>query len=141
MLAEFQQALADLTASPDLCNRVRQDFEVLRRNYDLSEREWRRFCAEILGDAPGKGKQMTRKSRQRGGVLAWTVILVAAMALAYWMGGRERAERTAAKIDATPRAVLARGDLAADEQSNVEVFRASSPSVVNITTLQNATST
>jgi S1-C subfamily serine protease len=83
---------------------------------------------------------MTGKSSQRGGFLAWVVILVAAMAAAYWMGGRERAERALAKIDAAPRAVLARGDLAADEQANIEVFRTASPSVVNVTTLQNTSS-
>ena len=36
--------------------------------------------------------------------------------------------------DAQPRAVLARGELAADEQSTIELFRKASPSVVNITT-------
>ena len=34
-----------------------------------------------------------------------------------------------------PRAVTPRGDLAADEQSNIEIFRKASPSVVHITTL------
>ena len=83
---------------------------------------------------------MTGNSRQRGGVLAWVVILVAAMSLAYWMGGRERGERAVAKVEVAPRAVLARGDLAADEQVNIEVFKTTSPSVVNVTTLQNTSS-
>jgi hypothetical protein len=43
MLVEFQQALADLTASPELCIRVRRDPAILRRNYQLTEREWRRL--------------------------------------------------------------------------------------------------
>ncbi len=47
MLADFQQALADLTASPELCIRVRQDLDLLRRDYDLTEREWRRLCAIV----------------------------------------------------------------------------------------------
>ncbi len=37
--------------------------------------------------------------------------------------------------DAIPRAVLARGDLAADEQNTIEVFRSAAPSVVFITSI------
>ncbi len=37
--------------------------------------------------------------------------------------------------DAVPRAVLARGDLAADEQNTIEVFRSAAPSVVFITSI------
>ena len=37
--------------------------------------------------------------------------------------------------DATPRVVTARGDLAADEQATIELFRAASPSVVYITSI------
>ncbi len=47
MLADFQQALADLTASPELCVRARQDPEVLRRNYQLTEREWQRLVGIV----------------------------------------------------------------------------------------------
>jgi S1-C subfamily serine protease len=39
------------------------------------------------------------------------------------------------KPDATPRPVAARGTLAEDEQNNISVFKAVSPSVVHITTL------
>ena len=39
MLAEFQQALADMTASPELCSRVRADTSVLDTRYELSQRE------------------------------------------------------------------------------------------------------
>ena len=42
MLADFQQALADLTASPDLCQAVRDDERALR-GYDLGERERQRL--------------------------------------------------------------------------------------------------
>lgn len=44
MLADFQQALADLVASPALCNAVRADAAELAR-YRLSERERRRVLA------------------------------------------------------------------------------------------------
>ena len=87
-------------------------------------------------DRRARRKEMTGMSRQRGAILAWVAILVAAVALGLWFGGRD-GERAAPKVEVVPRAVLARGDLAADEQTNIEVFRTASPSVVHITTLQN----
>lgn len=42
MLADFQQALADVTASPDLCQAVRDDERALV-GYDLDERERQRL--------------------------------------------------------------------------------------------------
>jgi hypothetical protein len=45
MLADFQQALADLTASPELCNAVRRVEGALPRHYVLTERE----RARLLG--------------------------------------------------------------------------------------------
>lgn len=53
MLAEFQKALADLTASPELCRSVRRDPEVLRPQYDLTDLEWRR----LAGIAASKGME------------------------------------------------------------------------------------
>jgi hypothetical protein len=47
MLIDFQRALADLTASPPLCRLVRQQPEVLRERYDLTEREWRRLVGIV----------------------------------------------------------------------------------------------
>lgn len=47
MLVEFQQALADLTASPELCNEARQEPAMLRRRYALSEREWQRLVGIV----------------------------------------------------------------------------------------------
>ena len=47
MLAEFQQALADLTASPELCMRVRREPSVLREQYALTEREWKRLVGIV----------------------------------------------------------------------------------------------
>ncbi|MFT3718198.1 S1C family serine protease [Pseudorhodoferax sp.] len=40
-----------------------------------------------------------------------------------------------ARTDAAPRAIAPRGALSADEQNNIAVFKAASPSVVNITSL------
>lgn len=47
MLAEFQQALADLTASPELCISARKDASILRQRYDLTDREWRRLTGIV----------------------------------------------------------------------------------------------
>ena len=47
MLADFQQALADLTRSPALCYRVRQDPLALFKNYVLTEREWKRLVGIV----------------------------------------------------------------------------------------------
>ena len=50
MLADFQQALADLTARPDLCIAVRADVSVLRSRYTLTDREVRRLHAIACDD-------------------------------------------------------------------------------------------
>jgi len=47
MLVEFQQALADLVAAPDLCRQVRADPSELRQRYDLSEREYERLVKMV----------------------------------------------------------------------------------------------
>jgi hypothetical protein len=47
MLAEFQQALADLTASPELCVHVRKDPSLLRLRYNLTERESNRLLGIV----------------------------------------------------------------------------------------------
>jgi S1-C subfamily serine protease len=54
--------------------------------------------------------------------------LLALWALPAWVQNRP---------EAVPRSVTPRGALAADEQNNINVFKATSPSVVHITTLQN----
>ena len=45
MLSEFQQAMADIVASPALCNAVRENDAVLAGRYVLSERERLRLVA------------------------------------------------------------------------------------------------
>jgi hypothetical protein len=47
MLADFQQALADLTASPELCISARFDPPVLREKYQLTDREWHRLVGIV----------------------------------------------------------------------------------------------
>lgn len=53
MLAEFQRALADLTASPALCRTARTSPEVLRDTYGLTDKEWR----QLVGIAASKGME------------------------------------------------------------------------------------
>ncbi len=47
MLADFQQAMADLTASPDLCNAARRDLSVLDGRYTLTALERRRLAGIV----------------------------------------------------------------------------------------------
>jgi hypothetical protein len=47
MLADFQQAMADLTASPALCLRVRRDPSALDERYQLTTRERNRLVAVV----------------------------------------------------------------------------------------------
>jgi hypothetical protein len=49
MLADFQQAMADMVASPQLCNTVRRTPDTLWRRYTLSTLEYRRLV-EIAGN-------------------------------------------------------------------------------------------
>src|ERR1051326_3905135 len=63
----------------------------------------------------------------------FVVLLVAAL----WIGWKLAAPLIGNVHDpkATPRAIAARGELAADEKATIELFKSASPSVVHITTL------
>jgi S1-C subfamily serine protease len=61
----------------------------------------------------------------------WTVSLALAFGVLW-------ACQVKSSTEAAPRSVAARGPLDSDEQNNIAVFKAVSPSVVNITTLANA---
>jgi S1-C subfamily serine protease len=65
--------------------------------------------------------------------------VLAAIVVAWWYVGAPRWQWSGGGKEgppAEPRAVQARGTLAEDERNNIEVFKAVSPSTVNITTLQ-----
>jgi hypothetical protein len=47
MLSEFQQAFADLVASPELCIEARRNPELLRERYELTAREWQRLVGIV----------------------------------------------------------------------------------------------
>jgi S1-C subfamily serine protease len=79
-----------------------------------------------------------------GSRAAATLLLIGAVAAAmFWLGHHRATEALAAAPPAAsivPRAVVARGELAADERNNIDVFKSVSPSVVHITTLERAAS-
>ncbi|MCB1722655.1 MAG: trypsin-like peptidase domain-containing protein [Gammaproteobacteria bacterium] len=66
--------------------------------------------------------------------IRWITIALIAMLVVWqflpWV------ERWFARLDAEPRVVAARGELAADEQATIEIFERTSPAVVFITTRQ-----
>jgi S1-C subfamily serine protease len=63
----------------------------------------------------------------------WLVILL--VLAGFWWFSQQRQQREVHNPDAVPRAVTARGDLAADEQNTIDVFSTASPSVVYITSI------
>src|SRR5207344_74010 len=67
----------------------------------------------------------------------WALILILLVAAAY-LGSRLAAPLLSRMHDpqASPRAIVARGDLAQDEKATIELFRQASPSVVHIGTTE-----
>lgn len=63
MLVEFQQALADLVASPDLCRRIRAEPVVLRERYQLTEREYERLVKMVNHRAMALNCMLYRANR------------------------------------------------------------------------------
>jgi hypothetical protein len=47
VLVDFQMALAQLTASPALCRKVRRAPAILRERYHLTDKEWRRLAGIV----------------------------------------------------------------------------------------------
>lgn len=82
-----------------------------------------------------------RVTRQRGRVGLWILVFVAGVFLVWWLTPQYREPVARAPVvQATPQPVAARGSLAEDEQNNISVFKAASPTTVNITTLQSTRS-
>jgi hypothetical protein len=63
VLIDFQCALADLTASPELCRQVRKDPEVLNGRYDLTPKEWRRLVSIVRSDGMAANCMLYRANR------------------------------------------------------------------------------
>jgi S1-C subfamily serine protease len=86
---------------------------------------------------PNDLPHVTPLTRQGGRAGLWILILVAGVFFVWWLTPHNRAPVAPAPIvQATPQPVAARGSLAEDEQNNISVFKAASPTTVNITTLQ-----
>jgi S1-C subfamily serine protease len=77
----------------------------------------------------------TSSHRQHGAAASLVVLIVAVAALLWWFKPWEGMRLPGSAPEAVPRAVTARGTLAEDEQNNIAVFKAVSPSVVHITTI------
>lgn len=63
MLVEFQQALADIVASPELCRRIRVNPLLLRERYILSEREYDRLIKMASHQAMALNCMLYRANR------------------------------------------------------------------------------
>jgi hypothetical protein len=63
VLAEFQQAMCDLIASPQLCASVRRDHSVLRSAYELTDREADRLAAFARHDGMTAACSLYRANR------------------------------------------------------------------------------
>ena len=68
-------------------------------------------------------------------VNSWLVLLLLLAVVALYFRDSPRLFRPLNNPDAHPRSITPRGNLADDENSQIELFRAASPSVVHITTL------
>ena len=76
------------------------------------------------------------RRRQYGAAGSKLLFIVLIAVALWWFKPWEFLPGMGAKPEATPRPVAARGTLAEDEQNNIAVFKATSPSVVHITTLE-----
>jgi S1-C subfamily serine protease len=80
-------------------------------------------------------QRLGRSRRRQQGVSSALLLIVVIVALALWyLEPWHDRPQPGPFPDAIPRAVTARGNLAEDEQNNIAVFKAASPSVVHITT-------
>jgi hypothetical protein len=63
VLVDFQCALADLTASPELCRQARKDPASLKVNYDLTPKEWRRLVVIVNSEGMRANCMLYRANR------------------------------------------------------------------------------
>ncbi|RPI41139.1 MAG: PDZ domain-containing protein [Betaproteobacteria bacterium] len=76
-----------------------------------------------------------RREHQHGAAAGKLLLVIAVIFALWWFRPWESFLPAPPKPEAIPRPVAARGSLAEDEQNNISVFKAVSPSVVHITTL------
>lgn len=73
-----------------------------------------------------------RASSPKKRISPWAIIILIALALYFLVNPVRFLQQ---HRNATPRAVTARGDLAADEQNTIDIFKTTAPSVVYITSI------
>ena len=78
---------------------------------------------------------MSHSGLQRGSVGGWVLAALAIAVVLWWYWPWSAGPAREAGPPADPRPVVARGNLAEDEQNNISVFKTASPSAVNVTTL------
>ena len=92
----------------------------------------------MISALPAVRRTFRRRSRGAAGALLLLAIVVALAVWWFWPFTTDAPRKADVLVD--PRPVAARGSLADDEQNNVSVFKTSSPSAVNVTTLELARS-
>jgi S1-C subfamily serine protease len=95
-----------------------------------------RDLARVDGRRPRRVTAMSSSERRPFVTCSPFALILVIVFLLAWFGWKQ-ARRIFGDLnapDATPRAITARGDLAMDEKSTIELFRQASPSVVFITT-------
>ena len=79
--------------------------------------------------------ELERELRRQISVTRWLALMLVVTAAAVVYVALTLRQRPAVVVAPEPRVVTPRSDLGADEQTTIEVFRAASPSVVNITAI------
>jgi S1-C subfamily serine protease len=74
-----------------------------------------------------------QNSQRRPLISTWAVLLLIVAGLGWYL---QQTDRVTHNPDAQPRVVVARGDLAADEQNTIDLFHFASPAVVYITSIE-----
>jgi S1-C subfamily serine protease len=96
--------------------------------------EHNRFPLDAYWRVPPRPPRKPYRPFRSAALLLLLAVLIATAALSgTWAWSRWYAAQVATTVK--PRAVTARGDLAADEQSTIELFRTVAPSVVHVTNL------
>lgn len=74
------------------------------------------------------------RSTEKRGVPSFVILLL--ILVGFWWLFLKPSQKPVLDPDAVPRAITARGDLAADEKNTIELFQSNSPAVVYITSIE-----